>query len=79
MKAVLAWTNGTIDLDLYLTNAACDTYPPLHCTTLATSEAATGTSETVSRSVSAGEQYKLWVDDFSTTLPSDYTIQLTIQ
>jgi hypothetical protein len=79
MKAVLTWANGAIDLDLYMTTAACTTYPPLNCATIATSEANSGTSETVSRTVASGEQYKLWVDNFSATLATDYSIQLTIQ
>lgn len=79
MRITLNWTNAAIDLDLYLTNSACDGYPPLRCTSLATSATGSGTSEAITRQVGAGEQLKLWVDNFDPTLASAYTIQVTIQ
>lgn len=79
MRLLLNWANGAIDLDLYLTDSTCNTYPPLHCATLATSAGALGTSETINRRVTAGEPVKLWVDSFHFTLATDYTIQVTIE
>jgi len=79
MRAVLSWPNGNIDLDLYLTDSACDAYPPLHCSSLANAATASGTSETITYQVPAGQSVKLWVDNFDFALASDYTIQLTIQ
>lgn len=79
MRITLTWSNAAIDLDMYLTNSACDGYPPLRCTSLATSATASGTSESITRQVDAGEQLKVWVDNFDPTLASGYTIQVTIQ
>jgi hypothetical protein len=79
MRAVLNWANGTIDLDLYLTDSTCDSYPVLHCTLLATSAASFGTAETINRQVTSGQAFKVWVDNFSDTLPSDYSIRVTIE
>jgi hypothetical protein len=79
MRVVLSWTNGAIDLDLYLTDSTCNTYPPIHCTALATSAVSSGTSELITRTVTSGEQFKVWVDNFHQTLSSDYTIEVTIQ
>ena len=77
LRAVLTWPNGEIDLDLYLTAAGCNGYPPLDCTILDTSDSFTGTQETVQRTVTSGQQYKLWVDSYS-DLDSDYTLEITI-
>ena len=79
LRAVLSWPNGAIDLDLYLTDATCDAYPPLHCSSLANAATPSGISETMTFKVTAGQPVKLWIDNFHLTLPSDYTIQLTIQ
>ena len=59
----LVWDDPSIDLDLYLTTAGCP-YPPVGCT-LAISDTSGTTVEQVSRPVSAGERYRLWVDNFT--------------
>lgn len=79
IRGVLTWNNAIADLDLYLTDGACSTYPPGGgCTILASSDAVTGTSETVTRTVASGEQYKFWVDSFSLA-SIDYTLVVTIE
>jgi hypothetical protein len=64
----LVWNDATIDLDLYLTTAGC-AYPPVGCL-LAISDATGTNTEAISRSVNAGESYRLWVDNFSTRTTS---------
>ena len=59
----LVWNDPTIDLDLYLTTAGC-AYPPVGCL-LAISDATGTNTEAISRAVTAGESYRLWVDNFS--------------
>lgn len=79
MRGVLTWSNGAADLDLYLTDGSCNTYPLNGgCTVLANSDALTGTSETVNRTVASGEQYRFWVDSF-TLSSNDYTLVVTIE
>ena len=77
LRAVLTWLDGQVDLDLYLTAATCTGYPPSDCTLLDSSEAFSGTSETVDGSVVSGQQRKLWVDSWS-DVASNYTIEVTI-
>jgi hypothetical protein len=74
-QGMLVWDDPTVDLDLYLTSAGCP-YPPSGCL-LAISDAATGTTEQVSRSVTAGDTYRIWVDNFSGKAAS-FTIFSTI-
>ena len=75
MTVTLSW-NTTADLDLYLTTASCNTYPPGSCSLLATSDNGT-TTERITRTVTAGEAFKLWVDSFSAS-SQNYTIVTTI-
>jgi hypothetical protein len=79
MRGVLTWASATADLDLYLTAASCNSYPPGGgCTMLDVADGITGTSETVTRGVTSGEQYKFWVDSFS-VVSNDYTLVVTIE
>ncbi|HUG39585.1 MAG TPA: hypothetical protein VMM12_03830 [Longimicrobiales bacterium] len=77
LRAVLTWPDGQVDLDLYLTAVGCTGYPPQDCTLLDSSDSFTGTQETVSGSVTPGQQSKLWVDSWSAE-DSGYTIEVTI-
>lgn len=77
MTAVLTWS-GSADLDFYLTDTSCAAYPPLHCTMLAESNNITGNRETITRTVSSGDTYKLWVDNFSTTQSVNYSISMNV-
>ena len=74
-QGLLVWNDPAIDLDFYLTSAGCP-YPPVGCL-LAISDAQGTTSETVSRSVTAGQAYRLWVDNFSPRATS-FTIFNTV-
>lgn len=67
----LVWDDPTIDLDFYLTTAGCP-YPPAGCL-LAISDTTGGTSESVAVPVTAGQMYRLWVDNFSARA-SSFTI-----
>ena len=74
-QGMLVWDDPTVDLDFYLTSAGCP-YPPSGCL-LSISDAATGTTEQISRPVAVGETYRLWVDNFSGKA-SSFTIFSTI-
>jgi hypothetical protein len=78
MRLTLTWVGGG-DLDLYLTNTACNSYPPTDCTMLASSDSATGASETILRPVNQGETYKAWVDSFIVSEARNYSMTITIQ
>ena len=76
MTLLLSWGTGA-DLDLYLTNSTCASYPPTNCGILASSDGLTAT-ERIVRSVTANESFKVWVDNF-TSSPQSYSISITIQ
>lgn len=78
MTVELTWQDETIDLDLYLTDATCVGYPPNDCTILASSDATTGTTESLTFSVTNAVNYKIWVDNFDVDTPSPYTVEITI-
>ncbi|OFW08768.1 MAG: hypothetical protein A3H96_04820 [Acidobacteria bacterium RIFCSPLOWO2_02_FULL_67_36] len=73
LSVTLTWT-GPADLDLYLTPIDCDGYPPDNCVILASSTASSGNSERIDWSPAASERFKVWVDNFSPTLSTSYTI-----
>jgi hypothetical protein len=62
-QGTLVWTDPAVDLDFYLSSAGCS-YPPTGCL-LAISDTGGGTTEQVTYSVTAGQGYRLWVDNFS--------------
>jgi hypothetical protein len=63
-QGTLLWNDASIDLDLYLTSPGC-AYPPTGCL-LDISDTSGTNTEQITRSVVAGETYRLWVDNFST-------------
>lgn len=74
----LSWPSSA-DLDLYLTPASCaNVYPTGSCTMLAISNRSGAGSETITRTVAAGETFKVWVDNFAFS-PQTYTLTLNIQ
>jgi hypothetical protein len=77
MTVALSWTDATVDLDLYLTDASCVGYPPVDCTLLASSTAVDTTSERITFSVTNGTSYKLWVDNWSETRSAPFGLDLT--
>jgi len=78
MTVTLRWTDASIDLDLYLTGSNCTGYPPADCSLLAVSDAVGTIQESIQRTVASGEQFKIWVDNFSESSPSNYTLTVTI-
>ena len=74
-QGLLVWDDPTVDLDFYLTSAGCP-YPPSGCL-LSISDAATGTTEQITRPVGISDTYRLWVDNFSVKA-SSFTIFSTI-
>jgi hypothetical protein len=78
MTIVLRWANAAIDLDLYLTAANCNQYPLGGCTLLGISDGVQGTQESITRQVSNGEQFKVWVDNWHQSLGSNYSVEINI-
>jgi hypothetical protein len=78
MTLTLTWT-GAADLDLYLTGSSCNVYPlPNNCQILVRSTATTGTRESITRTVSSGDTFKAWVDNFSVASVS-YSLELDVR
>jgi bacillolysin len=69
-QANLTWADPSIDLDLYLSTTGCSAVACL----LDVSRNSDGNAETVSWPVRAGEQYRLWVDNF-TRRPTSFAVQ----
>ena len=69
------WNDPTIDLNLYLTTAACP-YPPTGCTLAASNQTNTNT-EVVALPVQAGQTYRLYVENLSTRTTS-FTFTSTV-
>jgi hypothetical protein len=79
MRLQLTWAAADVDLDLYLAPNSCTAlYPMASCGVLAASDAATGTQETITRTVVDNERLRIWVDNLHLTLPQNYTISITI-
>lgn len=74
----LTWTNGGADLDLYLAPTSCTDPYASSCTLLARSDASSGNSEQVQRTVTAGESFNVFVDNFFSG-PQSYSLVVTIQ
>jgi hypothetical protein len=80
MSLSLTWTDPTIDLDLHLAPPGCTSlYPMATCGVLLSSDAAAGViRESFARSVSNGEAFTIWIDNFSNRA-SAYTLNLSIE
>jgi len=78
-QITLTWGDPLVDLNLYLTTEGCNSYPPRDCDILERSDADVGTSETVTRLVSAGESYRVWVDNVHPTIGQQYSLNLRIE
>jgi hypothetical protein len=76
----LTWSDPTVDLDLYLTASTCteNLYPLNSCGVILASIASTGTSEVITRPVSSGQQFQVWVDNLSASTAANYTLQIDI-
>lgn len=77
MTLTLDWSDPGVDLDLYLTTQTCNAYPPTSCTILNASQANSGTSERITRSVRGGDTFYAWVDSF-TNRSQTYTLSLAL-
>jgi len=78
LTITLTW-QGPVDLDLYLTASTCGAiYGDSACPRLAVSDQSVGNSETISRPVQSGEQFKIWVDNFA-TVTQTYTLTADIR
>lgn len=76
LRVELTWADGG-DLDLHLTLNTCTGPLDLTCEPLESSFQG-DTSEVITRTVSTGEQFRLWVDSYVTTGPRNYTLKITI-
>ena len=80
MTLTLTWQDGAVDLDLYLVNTSCTIlYPKASCNIIQSSSASSGTSERISRSVSTGENFNLFVDNLNLSRSQSYSIAINIQ
>jgi hypothetical protein len=75
----LTWDSNAVDLDLYLPAATCTALYPLEsCSILAVSDAASGTSEQLTRAVSAGQSYGVFVDNLNIAQAQSYTLTIAV-
>jgi hypothetical protein len=74
--AVLTWSTGAVDLDLYATAAPCGN--PFACERRVTSEAINTTTEIVTFGVDDDEDIILWVFNFAGAAQG-YSISLTLE
>ena len=81
MTLRLTWSDVNVDLDLYLANASCSVslYPLNNCDIVSQSISATGTSETIARRVTSGQEFQIWVDNLSTSTGMNYTLSIQIE
>jgi hypothetical protein len=78
MRLTLTWT-GSTNLDLYLAPASCQNlYPLAQCGVLVTSNSATGSQEVITRGVTSGEAYAIFVDNLSLVAANTYTLNIEI-
>lgn len=75
---LLTWSDPSVDLDLYLTPANCTGYPPANCRILASSDSASGVAEGILWPVRVGENYHIYVDNFSLTRGQAFTIEVAV-
>jgi hypothetical protein len=76
----LTWNDPGVDLDLYLTQSSCtqSLYPLTSCGVILASITSTGSSEVITRPVTDGEQFQVWIDNLSTTTAMNYTLAIDI-
>jgi hypothetical protein len=80
MTLTLSWQDALVDLDLYLANTSCTVlYPKSSCSIVQSSSMSGGTSERISRTVSSGESYNIFVDNLSVSRTQTYTLTINIQ
>jgi hypothetical protein len=80
MTLTLTWPDSSVDLDLYLTSTSCTVlYPKSACNILQSSSTSSGASERISRTVSGGDSYNIFVDNLSVSRTQSYTLTINIQ
>ena len=77
MRLTLSWSSG-VDLDLYLTNPNCELANLASCQLLAAADGFVN-PETITRTVSANEAFRVFVDNNSTTQSANYTLTIRIE
>jgi hypothetical protein len=75
-QASLVWDDPSINLDLYLASPGCTSFPPTGCQLAASTQTGTA-SEVLTRAITAGQLYELWVVNLGTRTTS-FTIFSTI-
>ena len=75
----LTWADGNADLDLVLTAPSCQALygPNNNCVELVSSALLTGTEENITYQLTAGQAYRVWVDNFAYSAQA-YTIKIDI-
>jgi hypothetical protein len=80
LTLTLTWASPAVDLDLYLAPSSCTSlYPKTSCGILTSSEAIGTTSEFVSRVVTSGQTFSVFVDNLSTTTAQAYSIAVKVE
>jgi hypothetical protein len=79
----LTWNDNTVDLDLYVTAAACNATDPIistdpNCSLLAISDDVGTKQEQVTLAVTKDQALKLWVDNF-TSKAQAYNLKMEIK
>ena len=77
MRLTLSWSSG-VDLDLYLTNPNCELANLASCQLLAAADGFVN-PETITRTVSTNESFRVFVDNVSTTQSANYTLTIRIE
>ena len=78
LRASLRWPSG-VDLDLFLSGSSCTAlYPKGACGLLASADGLAN-PEVITRSVTQGEAFRIWVDNLSEVQSANYTLTITIQ
>lgn len=77
MRVTLSWSSG-VDLDLYLTNPTCEPTNLASCQLLAAADGFVN-PETITRTVSTNESFRVFVDNNSTTQSANYTLTIRIE
>ncbi len=76
----LTWQDPTVDLELYLGSVSCPAlYPTNACPISAASRSAVGAVEEVARTVNAGRQYSVFVDNLDPKRGQNYRLTLEVR
>ena len=80
LTLTLTWADSTVDLDLYLAPSTCTNLFSATCGVLVSSVLPVGTTtETVSRAVTSGQTFSVFVDSLSLTKTQAWSVAVKIQ